>query len=127
MPQLQVGSKSTYGKITALAIPRAARNVAGAASVAQKLTGASAAAALAAYTGMPSARRDVVLDTSASSVSDVFAQSALIARGWVDPSQRETDAVFKTMIESVVSGAGEPSGAVSEAAQEFVRLVPVRY
>ena len=127
MPQLQVGSKSTYGKITALAIPRAARNVAGAAAVAQKLTGASAAAALVSYTGMPSARRDVAPDTSANSVSDVFVQSALIARGWVDPGKKETDQVFKTMIESVVSGGQEPSGAVSEAAQEFVRLIPVRF
>jgi len=127
MPQLQAGNKSTYGRLTALAIPRAARNVAGAASVAQKLTGATAAAVLAAYTGLPSARRDVGLDTSASTVSDVFAQSALIARGWVDPGQKDTDQVFKTMIESVVSGGSEPSGAVSEAAQEFVRLIPVRF
>jgi len=127
MPQLQAGNKSTYGRLTALAIPRAARNVAGAAAVAQKLSGAPAAAVLAVYTGLPSARRDVALDTSASTVSDVFAQSALIARGWVDPSQSETDQVFKTMIESVVSGGSEPSGAVSEAAQEFARLIPVRF
>ena len=127
MPQLQAGNKSTYGRLTALAIPRAARNVAGAAAVAQKLSGAPAAAVLAVYTGLPSARRGVALDTSASTVSDVFAQSALIARGWVDPSQSETDQVFKTMIESVVSGGSEPSGAVSEAAQEFARLIPVRF
>src|SRR3989338_840179 len=127
MPQLQAGNKSTYGTMTALAIPRAARNVAGAASVAQKLTGAPAAAVLAAYTCLPSARRDVALDTSASTVSDVFAQSALIARGWVDPGQKDTDQVFKTMIESVVSGGSEPSGAESEAAQEFARLIPVRF
>src|SRR3989338_1414027 len=120
MPQLQGSvSKSTYGRLTALAIPRVARNVAGAAVVAQKLSGAPAAAVLAAYTGLPSARRDVALHTSPSTVSDVFAQSALIARGWVDPGQKDTDQVFKTMIESVVSGGSEPSGAVSEAAQEF--------
>ena len=127
MPQLQAGNKSTYGRLTALAIPRAARNVAGAAAVAQKLSGAPAAAVLSVYPGLPSARCDVALDTSASTVSDVFAQSALIARGWVDPSQSETDQVFKTMIESVVSGGSEPSGAVSEAAQEFARLIPVRF
>ena len=127
MPQLQTGNRSTYGKLTALAIPRAARNVAGAAVVAQKFTGAAGAGILAANTGLPPVRRDVPLDTAASAVSDVFVQSALIARGWVDPSQKETDQVFKTMIESVVSGGSEPSGAVSEAAQEFVRLIPVRY
>ncbi len=128
MPQLQgSGTKTTYGRITALAIPRSARNVAGASAVAQKLTSADAATILAAHTGLPPARRDVALDTAASAVNDVFAQSALISRGWVDPSQKETDAVFKIMIESVVSGGSEPAGAVSEAAQEFVRLIPVRF
>ena len=127
MPQLQTGNRSTYGKLTALAIPRVSRNVAGAAVVAQKLTSASAAGILAANTGLPPVRRDIALDIAGSSVNDVFAQSALIAGGWVDPSQKETDQAFKTMIESVVSGGNEPAGAVSEAAQEFVRLIPVRY
>ena len=63
------------------------------------------------------------LDTVASTVNDVFVQSALIARGWVDPSQRETDTVFKTMIESVVSGKQEPGQAIFEAASQLRALV----
>jgi ABC-type glycerol-3-phosphate transport system substrate-binding protein len=128
MPQLQgTGARSTYGKLSALAIPKSARNIAGAAVVAQKLTSAEAAKTLSAYTGLPSARRDVTLDTSTSATAEVFVQSALISRGWVDPSPRETDLVFKTMIESVISGSLEPATAVSEAAQEFSRLIPVRF
>jgi len=50
-----------------------------------------------------------------------------VARGWVDPSDAATDAVFKTMIESVVSGRSEPAQAVSETAQEFARLLPNSY
>lgn len=128
MPQLQgSGNTITYGTMTALAIPKSARNIPGAAAVAQSLAGAPAAAALSALTKMPSARRDVRLDTAGSVVNDIFAQSALIARGWVDPSQSKTDAVFKTMIESVVSGASVPSTAVSEASQEFSQLIPPVY
>ncbi len=126
VPQLQgSGTRITYGSITGLAIPRTARNIQGAAMVAQKLTSADTARILAQYTGMPSVRRDVMLDTAASAVADVFAQSALISRGWFDPSHTDTDRVFKTMIESVVSGGSEPAGAVSDASQEFVRLIPI--
>ena len=128
MPQLQgSGNTMTYGRMTALAIPKSARNIPGAAAVAQSLAGAPAAAALSVLTNMPSARRDVRLDTAGSTVNDIFTQSALIARGWVDPGQSKTDAVFKTMIESVVSGASVPATAVSEAAQEFTQIIPPVY
>lgn len=128
MPQLQgSGNTMTYGTMTALAIPKSARNIPGAAAVAQSLAGAPAATALMTLTKMPSARRDVRLDTAASTVNDIFTQSALISRGWVDPSQSKTDALFKTMIESVVSGANLPATAVSEAAQEFSQIIPTVY
>ncbi len=128
VPRLQgSGAQITYGALTGLAIPRSARNVTGAAVVAQTLTGATAAGVLVTETQMPSARRDVPLNTASSAAADVFARSALVSRGWVDPSDASTDAIFKTMIESVVSGASEPAGAVSEAAQEFSRLLPASY
>ena len=128
MPQLQgSGSTMTYGRMTALAIPKSARNIPGAAVVAQALAGAPAAAALSTLTGMPSARRDVRLNTAGSAVNEVFAQSALISRGWIDPGQSKTDAVFKAMIESVVSGASLPATAVSEASQEFSQIIPTVY
>jgi ABC-type glycerol-3-phosphate transport system substrate-binding protein len=128
MPQLQgSGVPLTYGRLTGLAIPRSARNIPGAAVVAQKLTSATAAGVMATRTGRPSARRDVPLDTASSAAADVFSRSALISRGWVDPSNKATDAVFKTMIESVVSGRSEPATAVSDGAQEFTRLLPQSY
>lgn len=126
VPQLQGNnSRLTYGRLTGLAIPRSARNISGGAIIAAKLTSADAATVLAQNTGMPAARRDVSLDTSASAAVEVFAQSALMSRGWVDPGPRDTDPVFKTMIESVISGSSEPATAVSEAGQEFARLIPI--
>lgn len=126
VPQLQGSSgRLTYGRLTGLAIPRSARNISGAAIVAQKLTSQDAASFMVQTNGMPSARRDVPLNTSSSAAADVFAQSALMSRGWVDPGPRDTDPVFKTMIESVISGSSEPATAVSEAGQEFARLIPI--
>ncbi len=127
MPQLQGGSASTFGTLTGLAVPRGARNPAGAMAVAQKLTSTVAANVLLQGNGMLSARRDVAPDTSGNAALAVFVQSALISRGWVDPSPTQTDAVFKAMIESVISGSEEPAAAVSDGAQELVRLLPVHF
>lgn len=127
VPQLQgAGTLLTYGEMTGLAIPRSARNINGAGVIAQKLTSQLAGATLTQLTGLPSARRDAIPDTSSNAAADTFTRSALMARGWLDPSPRETDPVFKDMVESVISGRSEPATAVSEAAQEFVRLIPVQ-
>lgn len=127
MPQLQGGSPSTFGVLTGLAIPRGARNPNGAVAVAQKLTSTTAANVLLQSQGLLSARRDIAPETSGNAALAVFVQSALIARGWVDPNPSQSDAVFKAMIESVVSGRQEPAAAVSDAAQEFSHLLPVHY
>jgi ABC-type glycerol-3-phosphate transport system substrate-binding protein len=124
MPQLTSGVSITYGRVTALAIPRSARNAGGAATVAQKLTSQQASSLLVQISGLASVRRDVPIDTSANAASQVFGQSALISRGWIDPNTEATDAIFKTMIESVVSGRAQPIEAVSQASLEFNQLLP---
>lgn len=124
VPQIQGNTtSSTFGIITGLAIPRGARNPEGALAIAKKLTSETGTRVVAGITGLPPVRRDVVLDTSSSAAASVFVESALIARGWLDPDSAATDTIFETMIESVASGREQPTGAVSEAAQEFEQLV----
>lgn len=123
MPQLQGNAVHlTFGQITGLAISRTAANPQGALTVAQSLTGQRAASALAVALFLPPARRDVVLDTSNNAAMQVLVQSSLIAHSWLDPSPSQTDTIFKTMIESVVSGSQLPGGAVAEGAQELQQL-----
>lgn len=127
MPQLASGSKLTFGTLSGLAIPLGAHNPSGAALVAQKLTSRTAAQVLWQGTQTLSARRDIAPDTSSSAALAVFVQSALLSRGWVDPSESATNQIFKSMIESVLSGRLEPGAAVAEAAQEFSRLTPAHF
>lgn len=125
MPQLQGGSTQlTFGTLTGFSIPLGSRNASGAAVIATKLTSPKAAELLVQKTGMPSARRDSAPNTSNNAVADVFFKSALISRGWTDPNSAETDRLFKSMIESVISGSLEPAAAVNEAQQEFSRILP---
>lgn len=125
-PQLQGSTvKSTYGAMLGLAIPRVAANPTGALVIAEGLSSQAGITALSANTILPPVRRDVVVDTSANAAASVFVQSALIARGWLDPDPSKTDDLFASMIQSVVSGKNQPSGAVAEAAQALQVLVPL--
>jgi ABC-type glycerol-3-phosphate transport system substrate-binding protein len=125
LPQLQgTSAKITSGAIQGLAVARGAKNPNGALGVALKLTTAASASAVAQELGLPPARRDVRVDTSASSVATVFVQSALMARSWADPNALATNSIFKAMIESVSSGRSDSEQAVYDAAANMRQLLP---
>ena len=123
MPQIEGNAtRIAFGRLSGLAIPLSAKNPQGALVIAQKLTGQTASLFLAKTLSLPSARRDVKLDTANNAAADVFTQSALISRAWLDPNTKDTDTIFKDMVESVVSGKSQPAEAVNDAAQELQRL-----
>ena len=125
LPQIEGGGvKATYGRLVGLAIPRSSSNPAGALTVARHLTDKTGIGTLAPLTGLPPVRRDVVLDTANNAAMTVFVQSALLARGWLDPSSSATNRIFQTMVESVISGKNEPAAAVAAAAAELEALLP---
>ncbi len=126
LPQLEGGARITSGNIQGLALARGAKNPSGALVAAQKLTAAAASAAVAQATGLPPARRDVSIDTSASAAAAAFMQSALMARGWADPNSAATDGIFKSMIESVSSGKSAPEQAVYDASAAMRQLLPTQ-
>lgn len=124
LPQTSAArAPSTYGKMTALTIPRGAANPAGGMVIAEKLTGTGAIGIVAAKTGLPPVRRDVMSQNEAAdSVSSVFAQSALIARSWYDPSPAQTDAIFRSMVESIISGRERLPDAVRSGQLSFTEI-----
>ena len=118
LPQIKDGGvRLTYGRLTGVAIARTSQNQNGALMVAEALGGPAGVTALATAARLPPVRRDVSFDTSANAPMATFVQSALMARAWLDPNPAQTDDIFKTMIESVVTGAAQPDVAVSTAAQ----------
>ena len=124
LPQIAGGgTQATFGQMSALAIPRTAPNPTGALAIVQKLTSQSAATALANIVPLPPARRDVTLDTSKNAEASIFAQSALIARGWLDPAPTQTDQAFADMIQSVTSSKADPAAAVFSTEQTFESIL----
>jgi ABC-type glycerol-3-phosphate transport system substrate-binding protein len=124
MPQIQGSTPAlTFGRLLGVAVARTAGNPEGAAAVAQRLSAPEFAGGLAQARALPPVRRDLSDDTSGSAVAAVFAQSALIARGWLDPNPGETDALFQGMVESVSSGRSTPAEAVADASRLLDQLV----
>jgi ABC-type glycerol-3-phosphate transport system substrate-binding protein len=124
LPQIQGGGSSiTYGNLTGAAVSRTAKNPSGAAAVAQRLAGGEVGAYLVQEMGLLPARRDLAIGTEGSAVASVFAQSALIARGWLDPNPSETDVIFRGMVESVSSGRSTPAEAVNDASRLLDQLL----
>ncbi len=124
LPQVQGNSSTmTFGRMTGLAIPRTAPNPSGAFTIVQKLTSQSEIAAMVQQTSLPPVRRDITVDTSGNAASAVFVQSALIAHAWDDVDPSATSDLFKSMVESVVSGASQPDAAVSESSLSLQALV----
>ena len=125
LPQTESSRTSiTYGRMVALAIPQNAKNYYGASLIAQKMTSNSGIASISSRTGLPPVRRDLLsaLDAQDSIEQTVFAESALISRSWFDPNPQATRVLFKTMIDSVVSGRARLGEAVSEASAELSAL-----
>ncbi len=125
IPQIQAASvRLTAGNMLVLAIPKSSHNPSGALAVALGLASSRGNTAASSNLLLPSVRRDLLGDDAASSAGTVINRSTLVSRSWLDPSPQKTDAIFKTMIESVTSGAAEPSEAVGVAAKDFAALFP---
>lgn len=93
----------------------------GALTAAYLLGGTDGSKLLATAFGLASARRDV-LSVRAQGYDELFNKQALLVRAWEDPSAKETERIFRDMIESVTSGAAKTTEAVQRAEQAMRQL-----
>lgn len=122
----QTGSSKfpvTYGRLVGLAIPRSAKNQVGAAYVAQAMTGQQGSQIIASTLGLPSARRDLLAVEPSDPAQSVFAQSALISRGWYDPGVSISGPIFKTVVESTISGKSQLGNAIIDASADLTEAL----
>ncbi len=121
LPQSQTSErKVTYGSMMTLVIPKASRNPSGAIAAIAKLTSAPAQRAFSEMFGIPSVRRDLLSTyDSASTFESVFNRSAIIAQGILEPDARQTDAILKELVDTVVSGQYEISEAINRAQEKL--------
>ena len=116
-PQIEGdGTPATFGKMTAIGIPRASKNPGGAVKVAVFLTTDPVLAKLSEFTGLPPVSRKLLRQKpSNTSLGPIFYESALISHAWAEPRRKDADAIFKDMVESITSGRLGIDKAINDA------------
>ncbi|MEK7662370.1 MAG: extracellular solute-binding protein [Patescibacteria group bacterium] len=124
MPQARgSATKTNFGMVYSIGVTRAAKNPEAAFFAATKISAPQFSGKLAENLFLAPARRDLLAVKNENSYLQFFNESALTARAWLDPMPELTDAIFKEMIESVVSGSARVSEAVMTANEELSRLI----
>ncbi len=124
VPQINGANfKLTSAKVTGVAVSIFSKNVETAFTAAGIMTSGSFAQNLSAKLGVAPARRDLLANIPNDSFSPTFYNSALFARSWLDPAPRETENIFQTMVESVLSNNRTLGEAISDAGARLGRLL----
>lgn len=117
------GVDVSFAKFNAFAIAKASKNPSAAFSLASIFSSAVGGDAISSTLGLAPVRRDLLAKRVNDPHTSIFYDSAIRSRAWLDPNPTETDAVFKSMIESITSGRARTSEAVSRANREISNLL----
>ncbi len=122
VPQVE-GNKATFGSMTALTLLKSSKYIPGAYAAAQVLTSSPVQSAWIEFSNYPPVRRELVTTVPQDAYKTVFYESALISRGWLDPSRALTLDVFSRMVDNVTSGRMRVSESVSQANLELSDII----
>ena len=124
LPQIKDSkTKVTGARVTGLAVSRFSRNFTTAVTAASLLSSSDFARKFAQVQNLAPARRDLLSIMPQDAYSPIFYSSALIARGWLDPSPKDTDSIWAGMINGVLSNAMSVDDAVKDASSKLRLLL----
>lgn len=117
LPQIKnTNTKVTYARVTGIAISSFSKNLNTAYGAANLLAFSPFAHGYAERLGLTPARRDLLAQGATSDTyRPIFYSSALYARSWLDPAPTDTDNVFRSMVESVLSNNSSTEQAILNA------------
>ncbi|MEX2515003.1 MAG: extracellular solute-binding protein [Candidatus Paceibacterota bacterium] len=115
IPQLEEGLARTHATVYGFAILNQAPNKLTILEALKLLTGPDMARAIVNQTNFTPVRRDVLSQQVTDPYQQVFHQSALISRGWLDPDPEATDSIFSEMISNINSGRLPTRSAIQRA------------
>ncbi|MEK7563963.1 MAG: extracellular solute-binding protein [Patescibacteria group bacterium] len=124
VPQIKGESvKVTGARVMGLAISSFSKNFNTAFTAASLMATGDFASKLSLALSVPPARRDLLAIKPVDSYSPIFYNSALYARSYLDPSSDQTDDIFRTMIDGVLSNNMTPNDAISDASSKLDLLL----
>ncbi|KKP87895.1 hypothetical protein A2456_01680 [Candidatus Nomurabacteria bacterium RIFOXYC2_FULL_36_19] len=123
-PQIKNSNfKSTMAHVTGIAILSSSKNFNTAFTAASLLSSGNFASKFAIATGTAPARRDLLNVKQSNAYSPIFYNSALFGKSWLDPSQKDTDNIFRNMIDGVLSNNMTVESAISDASSKLGLLL----
>lgn len=114
--------KSTYGKMTGVAVMKTSANKSGAFFVATLLTTPEFNKGVSGAFHLPMVQRSLLAKSPANPFMKVFYDSALISKAWLDMNPKKTYDIFQTVIDSIIAGKVRISDAVKRAQAELLLL-----
>lgn len=117
MPQLSSQqTKVNYSSMYGFVIPKNSKKIAHAAEAIKRLTGATNFPKEFFKEGVNYApvRRDLLSAKQTNSKMAVIYSSAVRGKAWLDPNTKETYTIFKSMIDSLLSGKNDSIKAIAE-------------
>lgn len=120
LPQVRESTtRLTQGAMTGIAVSKQTKNVPAAIAVASKIAGAITTEGLSAELLVAPARKDLLRKKPDDALRTLVFNSAIISRGWIDADPVRTDALFKTIIRNINTGAQTSQNAVSRATADL--------
>ncbi len=120
LPQVRTGGvKSIYAKLFGFSIVRASQNSNEAYQVISILTSPTNLAKVSASVYLPSASRAVIAAGSADPYMQIFDNSVLVAKTWLDSNPAQSRSIFADLVQSVTSGQKSVSSAINDAGYQY--------
>ena len=124
MPQIRGAKfKLTGARVTGVAISAFSKNFNTALIAASRMATGDFAKKFSIALGIAPARKDLLATPLKDAYSPTFYSSALFARSWLDPSPRDTDNIFRSMVDAVLSNSLSSSDAVRDANSKLSLLL----
>ncbi|MEX2369125.1 MAG: extracellular solute-binding protein [Candidatus Paceibacterota bacterium] len=115
LPQLSEGSSRVHGLFYGFAIINQASNKAGILTILQELTSLDAQQAIATQTNFTPIHKGVLASGARDAYKQVFFQSAIITRAWLDPDPAATREIFADIIRDVTGGRRNAAASIQAA------------
>ncbi len=124
IPQIRNSNfKLTSARVMGIAILSSSKNFNTAFTAASLMATGDFALKFATLLGVAPARRDLLAIKPGDAYSPIFYDSALYARSYLDPSDKDTDNIFRNMIDGVLSNNMTVQSAISDASSKLGLLL----
>ncbi len=124
MPQIRNSNfKLTSAHVMGIAISSFSKNFNTAFTAAGLMANSDFTSKLTASLGIAPARRDLLKTMPTDAYLPTFYSSAFFARSWLDPSPKDTDNIFRGMVEKVLSNSMSVTEAINDASAKLGLLL----